>query len=171
MSTSGLNNSHPISDLSEFHIFNYLINEEERDKLRSDYTILVCRVLVKFIPWLDPLKAVLGHIQHRYTKEMSQTSIIVGLPVVPFNQNKHADVIKYLEWLQNFFKKIVNVRYRDGDGEMNDDDSADEMGEEQLIQIPIGGDLLGRERITGAKRLRKGCDKASDRFENMTETA
>ena len=43
--------------------------------------------------------------------------------------------------------------------------------DEHLIQIPIGGDLLGRERITGAKILRKGCNHASERFDNMSEVA
>lgn len=164
--TSGLDNSHPIGGLREFEISNYFINKEEKAKLRSDYIILVCRVLVKFIPWLDPLKDVLGHIKQRYSEEMSRKSIIVGLPVVPYNQNKHADVIKYLEWLQNFFQRIVKSGGRD-----NDDSDSEEFDEEHLIQIPIAGDLLGRERITGAKKLRKGCDKASERFENMTETA
>lgn len=65
--TTELNNSHPIGDLSEFEIFRYLINEEEEAKLRTDYIILVCRVLVRFIPWLEPLKDVLGHIKHRYS--------------------------------------------------------------------------------------------------------
>ena len=58
--TTGLNNSHPIGDLKEFQIFRYLINEEEKAKLRSDYIILACRVLVRFIPWMEPLKDVLG---------------------------------------------------------------------------------------------------------------
>lgn len=170
--TTELNNSHPIGGLSEFEIFRYLINEEEEAKLRSDYIILVCGVLVRFIPWLEPLKDVLGHIKHRYSKEMSQKSIIVGLPVVPYNQNKHADVKKYLEWLQNFFQRIVKAddRVDNADGE-NDDGNIEDPDEERLIQIPIGGDLLGRERITGAKKLRKGCDKAFERFDNMTETA
>ena len=89
---------------------------------------------------------------------MSQKSMVVGLPVVPYNQNKHADVIRYLEWVQ-----AENGGCCNGDSE--------DTNEESLVQMPIGGDLLGRERITGAKRLRKGCDKASERFENMTETA
>ena len=32
------------------------------------------------------------------------------------------------------------------------------------VQMPIG-DLLSEERITGAKRLRRGCNKASERRE------
>ena len=43
--------------------------------------------------------------------------------------------------------------------------------DDHLIQIPIGGDLLGRERIPGAKMLRKGCNQASERFVNISEVA
>lgn len=43
--------------------------------------------------------------------------------------------------------------------------------DEHLIHILIGGDLLGLERITGAKMLRKGCNQASERFDNMSEVA
>ena len=57
-----MNNSHSIGDFNEFEIFGYLLNEAEEAKLRSDYIILVTRVLVKFISWLEPLKECLGHI-------------------------------------------------------------------------------------------------------------
>ena len=163
--TSGMNNSHSIGDLNEFEIFGYLLNEAEEAKLRSDYIILVTRVLVKFISWLEPLKECLGHIKHRHSREMAHKSVVVGLPVVLYNQDKHADVIKYLEWLQDFFKEIANDSHQDDseDQNLNED--------EHLIQIPIGGDLLGRERITGVKMLRKGCNQASERFDNMSEVA
>ena len=42
---------------------------------------------------------------------------------------------------------------------------------DNLMQLPLGGDLLGRERITGAKRLRTGCDEADERFDNITEVS
>ena len=42
---------------------------------------------------------------------------------------------------------------------------------DNLMQLPLGGDLLGRERITSAKRLRTGCDKADERFDNITEVS
>ena len=91
---------------------------------------------------------------------------MIGLPVVPFNQNKHADVIKYLEWLQNFLQEIAAANNPNQDGTDEQDNT-----EEHLIQLRIGGDLLGRERVTGAKKLRKGCDKSSERFDNMCEVA
>ena len=95
----------------------------------------------------------------------ARKSVVVGLPVVPYNQNKRADVIKYLEWLQDFFKGIAKDSHED------DNENQNLNEDEHLIQIPNGGDLLGRERITGAKMLRKGCNQASERFDNMSEVA
>ena len=101
-----------------------------------------------------------------------EQSIIVGLTVVPYNQNKHANVFKYLDWLQKFFQQVIKCSGNDDlEDQENDQSDGEELDEKHLIQIPIVGDLLGRERITGAKKLRKGCDKTSERFENMTETA
>ena len=38
------------------------------------------------------------------------------------------------------------------------------------VKVPLGGDLLGRERITGAKKTRLGCDSAAETFESIVET-
>jgi len=38
------------------------------------------------------------------------------------------------------------------------------------VKVPLGGDFLGRQRITGAKKTRVGCDSATERFENVVET-
>lgn len=35
--------------------------------------------------------------------------------------------------------------------------------------MPLVGDLLGRERVTGAKKTRLGCDSLSERFQNIVE--
>ena len=37
------------------------------------------------------------------------------------------------------------------------------------VKVPLVGDLLGRERVTGAKKTRLGCDSPVERFENIVE--
>ena len=37
------------------------------------------------------------------------------------------------------------------------------------IKLPLSGDLLGRERVTGAKKTRMGCDYETERFDNIVE--
>ena len=37
------------------------------------------------------------------------------------------------------------------------------------VKLPLVGDLLGRERVSGAKKTRLGCDSPSERFQNIVE--
>ena len=37
------------------------------------------------------------------------------------------------------------------------------------VNVPLCGDLLGRERVTGAKKTRMGSDLHTERFDNITE--
>ena len=37
------------------------------------------------------------------------------------------------------------------------------------LKVPLVGDLLGRKRVTGAKKTRLGCDSPSERFQNIVE--
>ena len=39
----------------------------------------------------------------------------------------------------------------------------------EKVRVPLAGNLLGRERVTGAKKTRLGCDSAAERFENIVE--
>ena len=79
------------------------------------------------------------------SKEISKKYVIVGLPIVPFNQNKHGDICQYLQNSQQRENILKG------------------------IQVPLGGDLLGREQVSGAKKTRMGCDYPTERFENIIE--
>ena len=39
----------------------------------------------------------------------------------------------------------------------------------EKVRVPLVGDLLRRERVTGAKKTRLGCDSSVERFENIVE--
>ena len=87
---------------------------------------------------------------------------------MPYNQNKHSDVCLYLEYLEDFLSKLHKP------GEVSIKESSPENSQpspdaSENIKLPLCGDLLGRERITGAKRMRLGCDAPSERFENIYE--
>lgn len=45
-------------------------------------------------------------ISFRYSEFMKKKSVIIGLPVVPYNQSKHSDVCQYLEYVQ---KLLVDI--------------------------------------------------------------
>ena len=103
---------------------------------------------------------------------MSKKSVVVGLPIVPFNQNKQSDVCKYLEYIQDFCTDIFKVEEVDIP-ECTQDDLLLKLKYKEAvlkgITVPLCGDLLGRERVTGAKRARLGCDHRVERFENIVE--
>ena len=65
--SSHLGNTHPlVANIHEFDNTEYLLSENELRKLKSDFTILVARVLVEFFTCLNHLKsAVAIHIPHR----------------------------------------------------------------------------------------------------------
>lgn len=61
-----LDDSRPLSDGTRFENIEYLLSETELEKLRSDFIVLVARILVEFFDFMEPLKsAVPRHIQHR----------------------------------------------------------------------------------------------------------
>jgi len=37
---------------------------------------------------------------------MAKKSIMIGLPIVPYIQNKHADVVQYLEYIEDFLMSV-----------------------------------------------------------------
>lgn len=85
-----MDDSKPIvANIADFDNVNYLLSEAELEQQRKDYIILVARVLTEYFPVLQPLRdAIPSHIPHRYSNEMAEKSCIIGLPVVPYNQNK-----------------------------------------------------------------------------------
>lgn len=37
---------------------------------------------------------------------MAKKSTMIGLPIVPYNQNKHTDLVQYLEYIEDFLMKV-----------------------------------------------------------------
>jgi hypothetical protein len=185
VASSHLNDSKPlVDDISKFENKQYLLSKEELGSMRSEYIVLISRILVDFFPCMKVLKNVIPlHIEHQFSKEMAEQSEIINMPVVPYNQNKTSDICRYMEYVTEFLYDI----YRDSsDEETTETDSDKEAYNEnntstsaetaakrsevlQGVKVPLVGDLLGRERLTGAKKTRAGCDFSSDRFEQIVE--
>ncbi len=167
-----------VADLTKLENKEYLLSESELEKMQHKYIVLVSRVLVDFFPCLKVIKNVVPpHIEHTFTKEMAEKSEIINMPVVPFNQNKTSDTCKYMEYVTDFLYDV----YRDldvddtTDLERSDETSSptevaakksDVLGD---VKVPLVGNLLGRERLTGTKKTRAGCDYSADRFEHIVE--
>ena len=107
----------------------------------------------------------------RYSKTMSKKSVIVGLPIVPYNQTKHSDVCQYLQHIEEL---LLDVYTPDNEQPIPKEATAAEISARsdrilKDVKIPLGGDLLGRERVTGAKKTRMGCDSGTERFDSIVE--
>ena len=108
ISSAGLDDTKPlVNDISIFSNSNYLLCNDELQLFRKDFIILVSRVLVEFFPCLSSLESFIPkHIKHRFSAEMAKKSVIVNLPIVPYNQSKHSDVVQYLEVLQDLLTEV-----------------------------------------------------------------
>ena len=103
---------------------------------------------------------------------MSKKSVIVGLPIVPYNQNKLSDVCKYLEYVQDFYADILDEEENESLESMQENPLEKLQNTERILEginIPLCGDLLGRERVSGAEKLRSGCDYRTERFDHIVE--
>lgn len=157
VSSAHLNDSRPlIQDINDFDNINYLLSKSELHAQRWNYIVLVSRVLVNFFPSSSPLKGIVPkHIRHQYSEEMAKPSEIIGLPVVPFNQNKIGDVCQYLGYLTKFLVEVFDYPAA-GPHQLPPNASADHKAQHasavlQKQYIPLIGDLLGRESHWGQK--------------------
>ena len=77
---------------------------------------------------------------------MANKSVIMELPILPFNQNKHADVCQYLDYLENFLMEVFTPH--DQAPPPHPDLSPADLArrrDEVLsnVNVPLCGDLLG----------------------------
>lgn len=100
---------------------------------------------------------------------MATKSTVIGLPMLPFNQSKHSDVCKYLDHLQNFLVDVHSPKDQSSNAGKNIYSTTEKEKLLKGVNVPLCGDLLGRERVTGAKKTRLGCDQQYERFQNIIE--
>jgi hypothetical protein len=174
--SSHLDDSKPlVEDISKFENKEYLLSKSELQNTRFEYIVLISRILLDFFPCLKVIKNVVpSHIEHVFSKEMAEKSEVINMPVVPFNQNKTADICKYIEYVTEFLYQVYRDASEDEPECLDETPSSAETAAKksevlQNVKVPLVGDLLGRERLTGAKKTRTGCDYSSDRFEQIVE--
>jgi len=69
VSSKNLDDSKPqVVDAKDFELIEYLLNKDELQKLRSDFIVLVARVLKEFFSFMEALgeSVIPKHISHRY---------------------------------------------------------------------------------------------------------
>lgn len=67
-------------DLGSIQLTELLPTGNDEEMLQRNFTILICRVLVKHMQYFAPFtKAIDRHIQHDFSKQMSQKSEVVSV--------------------------------------------------------------------------------------------
>lgn len=122
---SDLSDDQPKNDIQSLPVTTFVPSADDCTTLRSNYIVLVARVIVDKLPYFSSLhKCVVQHIPHRYSKAMEQKSKIVSnlhlllldciymflvinaftiqipLGVIPKNENKRDEMAEILEELQ-----------------------------------------------------------------------
>ena len=144
VSSAGLDDTKPlVEDINAFPNSNYLLSKEELQMFRNEFIVLVSRVLVEFFPCINSLKPLIPkHIKHCYSDEMSKKSVIINLPIVPYNQSKHSDVVQYLEVLQDLLTEV----YAPDD------------------KYPLSHDITHLEKLERTEKILKGEDECPKHY-------
>ena len=74
VSSPNLDDSKPqVANVNDFELIEYLLKQNELEKLRSDFTVLVARVLREFFGFMEALggSVIPKHISHRYPMDFA----------------------------------------------------------------------------------------------------
>jgi hypothetical protein len=140
----------PQCNLLELSWHSFVPNNEDFTALLGDYTLLIARVLAKFIPAFKFCESTVNkHIIGQFSEELARKNKVVPLPVVAKNEQKYADVVDILDQYENIIQKTS------------------EEANIPISSVHIGGDQLTRERFSGAKRLRAAALTESEKFGHL----
>lgn len=87
--------------------------------------------------------------------------VIVNSTILFYIHKNPADKIRYYIRYYTLFNYLIFIKIKyfaffQEEGTTN-------------MKVPLAGDLLGKERVTGAKRVRMGCDQPEERYDNIVE--
>ena len=92
-----LPNDSPLGDIKTCPRSKFHLNVHEWKRFAETANVLVARVLIEFLPKFSFLKKVTpAHIQHKYSKEMSNKSFVVSMPIIDANGANYGDCVKIL---------------------------------------------------------------------------
>ena len=75
---SGVSNKTPVPDVSAIRLESLLPSTSDENAIVNNFSILIGRVLSKYIPYFDKFKCLERHIRHDFTDEMSKKSEVVS---------------------------------------------------------------------------------------------
>ncbi len=141
---SHLSHQGTVADLAGLSYTEFLPTQDDVECVTSNLVVIVSRILTEYISDLAPLsKAVIKHIPHKYSAQMSKKSEVVVLDVLMKNEAKHSDMIDILKHIVGYL--------------------GDNYPHEK--RVASGGDQLTTERQVGAQRHVMCGNRAEDRLD------
>jgi hypothetical protein len=138
--TLHLDDTKPIGNIENLPLSTFLLSPEDCSTLRDNYVILIARMLVQHLTFLQPFrKCVPQHIQHEYSEIMKQKSTVVPIGVIPKNENVTEEMVQIMEDLQMYAPTLT-------------------QGEHSLKRILFCGDQLTVERARSSQEARINSD-------------
>ena len=119
-----------VADLAGLSYTEFLPTHHDVERVTSNLVVIVSRVLTEYKSDLSPLsKAVIKHIPHKYSAQMSKKSEVVVLDVLMKNEAKHSNMIDILKQMVGYLGDNYPHQKR----------------------VASGGDQLTTERQVGAQ--------------------
>ena len=180
-----LQNTTPKRNLSTCPNEVFTMSVADLKVLKENFKVLIGRVCLEFLPKFKFLKRVVpAHILHPNSKEMSEKSTIISLPIINANECSYNDCVKilrkYEHWIFDIYKRAGFIHQRPEPNNppiLQTEAAADQPGAHMIeteddpmreMKIPFSGDQLTRVRFAGAKDLLAGAHTPSDRFEHCS---
>lgn len=184
-----LSKESPTKDLKRLNLTTFLLNDGELRNLRSNYMILVGRVLIEFLCSFSFLKSILSkHIDHRFSAQMAKKSTIVSMPILLHNEKEYSGVVyilrAYERWIAEIYGKADALKDQEQDirelldmvnGQQSDPDQPqsrrvhnDPNDPLRGSRVPVEGDQLTRVRLARARDLVAGNRTAVERCDHTT---
>lgn len=137
----------PTEAKSAVPVETYLLHSADIILLKKLYVDMICRVLKTHIAAFSFLPDC-GLFVSEHADKLCKMSEVVALPVVFYDEQKYSDVFKIMDGYEQLLHKV----YPSG---------------EELPCVHIGGDLLTRVRLSGAKRLRASSKAPIHRYSHL----
>ena len=104
-----LPNHSPLGDIKTCPRSKFHLNVHEWKRFAETAKVLVARVLIEFLPKFSFLKKVTpAHIQREYSKEMSNKSFVISMPIIDANEANYGDCVKILRTYEKWIAEMYH---------------------------------------------------------------
>ncbi|XP_028417518.1 uncharacterized protein LOC114541922 [Dendronephthya gigantea] len=185
----GFSDSGPQQDLRKINARDVVaVNDSELKEIRSRYQVIIAKILFEHLPSFAMFQPFTPQTTKCvYSKELSEKSEVVTMPVLMKDEKKYSDCVDVLDQLEKWTREIyssaglcapepeencestpaIGTTSRPDQPASHVPPAASESDPLHGVKVPCFGDQLTRVRFAGAKDLRAGCHSAKQRLDHL----